>query len=419
MPWQTHHGMLTAVAALMVSAGGPSPTKTFDFTLGSMPSGVTFSRTTQGTYINSSGLLTLAAVDAPRLDYDLSTLTAKGLLIEPAATNLALQSGDLANAAWSTFANGSGSVGRTANSGVAPDGTTTAAKIDLNRAASSEYAEIFQNITLSGVNTASLYFKAFAAGDIGKQISVAGFTSSNIGTVNVTLTASWQRVPVTFSSVAASTSVQAIFGYLPTSTFSTATTQTGVVSFYVSAVQVEAGSVATSYIPTTSAAVARAADVASVTGTNFSSWYNQSEGTFANMATAAADGAVIGLWNRSILTAFQDGNNLHAIAIGSGSDLNKIIPFTETASSFVSVLIGPVVNPGTQSKAAYAYKANDFAASINGGSVLTDTSGGLPTPTALYIGSVDGSQGLFHGYIKKIDFYNTRLSDANLQAITT
>jgi hypothetical protein len=209
MPWKTHHGMLTSVAALAIVAGGggPSPAKTFDFTLGSLPSGVTFSRTTQGSYFNSSGVLTLAAIDVPRLDYDPSTLAAKGLLIEPAATNLALQSGDLANAAWSTFANGSGSVGRTANSGVAPDGTTTAAKIDLNRANAPDYAEIFQAITLSGVNTASLYFKAFAAGDIGKQIVVAGFTSSDIGTVNVTLTSSWQRVPVTLASVGASTSV--------------------------------------------------------------------------------------------------------------------------------------------------------------------------------------------------------------------
>jgi hypothetical protein len=251
MPWKTHRGMLTSVAALAIAVGGAPPPTTYDFTLGSLPSGVTFSRTTQGSDFNSSGVLTLEAIDAPRFDYDPSTLAARGLLYESAATTFILQSGNLANAAWSTFANGSGSVGRTANSGIAPDGTTTAAKIDLTRSNAPDYAEIFQAITLTGVNTASLYFKAFAAGDIGKQISVAGFTSSDIGTVNVTLTSSWQRVPVTLASVGASTSVTVIFGYVNTTTFPSATSQTGAVSFYAWGAQVESGSVATSYIPTT------------------------------------------------------------------------------------------------------------------------------------------------------------------------
>jgi hypothetical protein len=265
MPWKAQRGLLSSVAALAITAGGGGPTATYDFTLGSLPGGVTFSRTTQGSDFNSSGVLTLEAIDAPRFDYDPSTLAAKGLLIEPAATNLALQSGDLANAAWSTFTNGSGSITRTANSGVAPDGNTTAAKIDLNRSNAPDYAEIFQAITLTGVNTASLYFKAFGVGDIGKQVTVAGFTSSDIGTVNVTLTSSWQRVPVTFASVGASTSVTVIFGYVNTGTFTSATSQTGAVSFYVWGGQVESGSVATSYMPTTSSAVTRAADAASIT----------------------------------------------------------------------------------------------------------------------------------------------------------
>ena len=49
--------------------------------------------------------------------------------------------------------------------------------------------------------------------------------------------------------------------------------------FYVWGAQIEEGSFATSYIPTASSSVTRAADVAEITGTNFSSFYNQSEGT--------------------------------------------------------------------------------------------------------------------------------------------
>jgi hypothetical protein len=44
--------------------------------------------------------------------------------------------------------------------------------------------------------------------------------------------------------------------------------------------QFESGAFTTSYIPTSGTAATRAADVASITGSNFSSWYRQDEGTF-------------------------------------------------------------------------------------------------------------------------------------------
>jgi hypothetical protein len=255
-----------SIAALLGTAVVVSgPTKTFDFTLGTFPSDVTFSRTTQGTYFNSSGVLTLAAIDVPRLDYDASTLAAKGLLIEPAATNLCLYSQDFSNASWGTYADGSASIAKTANADVAPDGTTTAGKVDINRSDTSHFAEVY--VTYTGTATAythSLWFKAYNTGDIGKKLMLACFNGTGAsGTIEITLTASWKRETITGTMSAAS--CQLNIGYLSAAGFPGTSNPTGACSFYIWGGQVETGSTATSYIPTTSATVTRAADAASIT----------------------------------------------------------------------------------------------------------------------------------------------------------
>jgi len=64
---------LSGRAISLVKAGGLSPTKTYDFS-SSLPSGITFTRGSSATYINSSGVLTSAANDVARIDYDTTTL---------------------------------------------------------------------------------------------------------------------------------------------------------------------------------------------------------------------------------------------------------------------------------------------------------------------------------------------------------
>jgi hypothetical protein len=68
----------------------------------------------------------------------------------------------------------------------------------------------------------------------------------------------------------------------------TSYTGDGTSGIYIWGAQVEEGAFPTSYIPTTTAAATRSADVASITGSAFSSWYRQDEGTmFANATTNA------------------------------------------------------------------------------------------------------------------------------------
>lgn len=107
--------------SMMVSSGASSWQLLYDFTGGTLPGDVTEARTTVANYFNSSGVLSSAAIDVARFDYNPSTLSLRGFLVEPAATNLILQSQDTTVSPWSK----SGNPTITNNNAGAPDGTST------------------------------------------------------------------------------------------------------------------------------------------------------------------------------------------------------------------------------------------------------------------------------------------------------
>lgn len=78
----------------------PQPTLDIDLRNGTLPMGSTFTRASTGTYFNSAGVLTTAATDQPRFDYNPTTLEPRGLLIEGQRTNYLLYSDDMSNAVW-------------------------------------------------------------------------------------------------------------------------------------------------------------------------------------------------------------------------------------------------------------------------------------------------------------------------------
>jgi hypothetical protein len=177
--------------------------------------------------------------------------------------------------------------------------------------------------------------------------------------------------------------------------------------------QLEAGAFATSYIPTVASQVTRSADVATMTGTNFSSWYNQSEGTFVASAST--------LKPPSVATA-----NFIAIA-SDGTQNERVQNVIDTANVTAGVIDGNVsqanfTNAYTLNQilnSAIAYKVNDFAASFNGGTATTDVSGTIPTVNRMSLGSSwDGANFFLNGHIRQIAYYNTRLPNATLQALT-
>ena len=240
-----------------------------------------FTRSTTATYFDVAGVMQQAAINVPRIGYDPVTHAHTGLIIEAAATNLLTYSEQFDNAAW-TKTNAT----ITANSLAAPDGTTTA---DLQTVTATGTLGVFQTVAIS-VNTtytASVYFKAGTSAYLQLSFSdnvdsgcngwvhvstFAVYTSPFGGWAVTALTVTsvgggWYRAALTCTSNSSDTSTSVYVSQANSSSLTTATpTGTAGQTIYTWGAQLEAGSVATSYIPTTSAAVTRAADIVTGSG---------------------------------------------------------------------------------------------------------------------------------------------------------
>ena len=188
-----------------------------------------------------------------------------------------------------------------ADAGTAPNGTLTADRIDSSgagifragvgvvNATAYTYSVFLKHVSGTGI-ISNIGFERFGA------VPLPGSSSFNLLTETVisngaSVTASsitafgngWYRVSVTATSTDVTTT---LINYAPSGN-----------QFLMWGAQLEQGAFSTSYIPTTTAAATRAADVATVTGANFSDWYNQTEGTFYFEGSIIADtvGDQIGL----------------------------------------------------------------------------------------------------------------------------
>lgn len=374
---------------------------------------------------NPGAAPTSAAYYGPRFDYDPVTLAPKGLLIEEQRTNLLLRSEEFGNGTGWPFGTGTTV---SANAIGAPDGNTTADKI-AEDSSTGVHERSCSFTFVSGTSYAySVFVKAaertriqIGAGNPATWAAQAIFDVSNgtivstgAGTASITSFGNgWYRCTVAGSALAsAATSVLNLLVLSGTTISYTGVTGSGL---YLWGAQLEAGAFATSYIPTVASTVTRSADVASMVGTNFSSWYNQSAGTFV------ADFDTVALRSGGVTT--------HNVANANDGTANNIVSIFASAN-FVAgqVLTGGVTQAYIQGggspannvpiKLAIGYATNDVAVTANGAVPSTDTSATMPTGlTQLSIGSFTGFS-LLNGHIRSISYFNTRLPNATLQSLT-
>ena len=133
----------------------PTAALNLDFTTGTLDSRITFTRSTTGSYYNSAGVLSTAAINAPRFDYNPSTLQANGLLIEESRTNLLTYSEQFDNAAWAKT-----ETTVIANATIAPDGTSTADKVIPSTNSSVDHSVNSGSVTVGTTYAVSVYAKS-------------------------------------------------------------------------------------------------------------------------------------------------------------------------------------------------------------------------------------------------------------------
>jgi len=367
---------------------------------------------------------TSSAYYGPRFDYNPATLVARGLLIEEARTNLFTYSQDFANAAWTKAASTV-----TAGSIIGPDGTSSGTRVQAT--AGSNLFNLFGSGTLTTTNTVvytqSCFVKygnaqwlwvrvgnpdaSWAAFDllngvVGNKLDAANAISSYAITP---IGNGWLRVTMTWTANA--TSAYNMVWTIGTGSTPTGggVSQTGAEFFYLFGAQYEAGAFATSYIPTGASSVARSADSVSMTGTNFSSWYSQSEGTFVINYTRVSGTSII------LQAANAGGSNYHNFYSYSLFTVCETVNTTQQGLTQLTTSVS-----GVPQDVAYGYKANDFAGCVDGTSPVLDPAGTVPSDlNRLSLGlAIVGSWSL-NGWLASLTYYNTRLPNATLQSLTT
>jgi hypothetical protein len=383
------------------------PVLSLDFlTSNTLDPRITFTRSTTATFVGSNGLIQTAAINAPRFDYDPATLAAKGLLIEEQRTNLLLYSQQFDDASWGKFA---GAV--TANTTVSPDGTTNADLFTISSTVGSLFRSV--SVTNAQVYTGSVYFKAGTTSTTRLKIEATaniyevafnlstGTTSPVGGTGSATITAvgnGWYRCTATATATATGTG-----------SFSAIATGVAGQNILVWGAQLEAGAFATSYIPTVASQVTRSADVATMTGTNFSEWYNQSEGTMVcNFAIVGSVPSGTGrVWEVSNSVSSGNTITLRQGTVITGADV------TVTTGGVVQVDTNSFTTPvNTNLKSAFAWSTASSNLTANGTSVSNSGTLTPPTPNQLLFNAGASK------WLRQLVFYPSRLTNAQLQALT-
>jgi hypothetical protein len=363
------------------------------------------------------------------------TLAPKGLLIEESRTNTVLQSEAFAT----TWTSSTGNPIVSVNTAIAPDGTLTADKLiegttngqqsilqsnvsfpSVGQYAYSVYvkkAERFKVTLRESTSTGAAVLFDVNAGTV--LSSLGGGTPAPSGSIQ-SVGNGWYRCTMILAQGTAGNRTVRV--YVVPDAVTTASpsiadyTGDGVSGLFIWGAQLEAGAFPTSYIPTTTAAATRAADVAVMTGANFSNWYSQSEGTLFAEGSSFGGAPV----STRRLSQFDDATPNNRIILGYNSSTTSrfILQVAGVSQADITVSLSSIA---ASNKAAATYKVNDFIQATNGVLGALDSSGSVPVVTRMVLGAdeANNTTTVLNGHIRRLAFFPRRLADAELTELTS
>ena len=360
--------------------------------------------------------------NTPRIEYNADG-TVKGLLIEEARTNLVTTS-----SGWNTGATNVSFGGYT----TAPDGTNTGSLFITD--ATGNYSTNLGTVTTSSTNqfvTFSVFFKKELARYATFKIAKSAFDGRfwydfDTGNTNFSTHPSfenrtfsvedypngWKRMSISFSN----SSTSGVFNLNvapsndePYATYNRNITGDGTQGVYFWGAQGELASFPTSYIPTTGSTATRAADVASIATS--SRKFNSSSGTFV------ADFSYTDNGNTNINYVLGGSSSARIMYNNAGS--NTWNTFDGTTSTSIGAIDG---NGATHKIAVSVREGSSTSTCLDGTLTASASSSALMSntisSTTISIGGGSASQRL-NGHIKSIKYYPRRLSNTQLQELTT
>jgi len=361
------------------------------------------------TRVNKQGLIEVVGQDKLRIDYkDSSNGVA---LLEPSRTNSITHSNDFSQSIYGKI-----NLTITANQGISPDGTQNANLLVPNAAVGNRY---LSNSTGSNLKTNTVFLKKkeLRYVNVGNAASVVlvdlengTISASSVGSNNFTIENygnGWYRVSC-YNTSSTSYQIQIFFG-VDGSGSNIATNGTDGV--YIYGFEIQNGSYPTSYIPTSGSTAQRQSDVANGAGNE--QVFNDSEGVlFADIAALADDGT-----NRQ--TSINDDSTSDRVMINLHSTSNQIQGYVVDGFVEQADLRYTVNNTTLPNKIALKYKVNDCALWVNGFEVDTDTVATMPSGLQKFNFDSGSGSADFYGKTKEIGYYDTALTDAELEYLTS
>lgn len=392
------------------------PKFALDFTTGVLDARVSVARALNtSTCVNSSGYIETVNANLPRFNYDPVTKVPQGLLIEAGTSNQLTYSSNFSTLPWyiaRILAFGSGSV---VDATTSPAGIQDADKLVESTAASNTHLLFQYPVNLSGKVVFSVFAKPVgrnwiflrAGADYGVFFDIAnGAVGANTGATGriENYGNGWYRCSMYYNFSSPVTNSYANI-FLANANNSISYTGDGTSGVYLWGAQLETTVTerSSSYIPTTTVSATRNDDVVSVSGANFTSWYNAAQGTFASTFSAAIATA-------SVLTTDVNGLGRPIYVVGGGGV--RIFDGTNFAAATGAYTFNAVAS------AATSYGAAGLVSALNGGTVGTNSFSGSMGTSALYIGGRPSVSEFINGNIKNIRYWPYQVTAAELSAIS-